>query len=96
MIGSSIHDLGLVNHSNHFLSTILLEFPISIVKRADLSGFEPSRNAVEMEGMLPRTSVMSNTLDRCVAYVADSPRDSAFFSDGSALVGLTFNALNHG
>jgi hypothetical protein len=33
---------------------LLLEFPLPIVQRTDIPGFEPSRNAVEMEGMLSR------------------------------------------
>ena len=31
---------------------VLLEFPIAVVERADLSGFEPSRNTVEVEGVI--------------------------------------------
>lgn len=39
-------------HGNRHLSTIFLEFPVSVVKGTDLSGFEPSRDAMEVEGML--------------------------------------------
>lgn len=34
------------------LSTVLLELPVPVVQRADLSRLEPSRNAVEMECVL--------------------------------------------
>jgi hypothetical protein len=34
------------------LSAVLLELPVSVVQRADLSRLEPSRDAVEVEGML--------------------------------------------
>jgi hypothetical protein len=34
------------------LATVLLELPISVVKRADLTRLEPARNAVEVEGVL--------------------------------------------
>ena len=38
--------------SASFLPAVLLEFPISIVQGADMAGFQPSRYAVEMEGVL--------------------------------------------
>lgn len=34
------------------LSSILLELPVSVIERTDLSCLQPSRYAVEMEGML--------------------------------------------
>jgi len=34
------------------LPTVLLELPVSIIKRAYLSSFEPTRDAVEVEGMV--------------------------------------------
>lgn len=34
------------------LTTVLLEFPVSVVQGADLTRLQPSRDAVEMEGML--------------------------------------------
>ena len=34
------------------LPAILLELPIPVVEGTDLAGFEPSRNAVEVEGVL--------------------------------------------
>jgi hypothetical protein len=34
------------------LSAVLLELPVSVVKGADLSCLEPSRDAVEVEGVL--------------------------------------------
>jgi hypothetical protein len=34
------------------LTAILLEFPVSVVQRADLASLEPTRDAVEVEGML--------------------------------------------
>ncbi len=33
-------------------TTVLLELPVSVVKRAHLSSLEPSRDAVEMESVL--------------------------------------------
>jgi hypothetical protein len=34
------------------LPAVLLELPVAVVERADLSCLEPSRDAVEVEGML--------------------------------------------
>lgn len=34
------------------LVTIFLELPFSIIQRADLSGLQPTRNAVEVKGMV--------------------------------------------
>ena len=34
------------------LPTILLELPVAVVKRADLTSLEPARDAVEVEGVL--------------------------------------------
>lgn len=42
----------IVTNGGHCLSTIFLELPISVVKGTDLSGFKPSRNAMEVEGVL--------------------------------------------
>jgi len=37
------------------LTAILLEFPVSVVEWAYLTGFQPSRDAVEMEGVIADT-----------------------------------------
>ena len=37
------------------LPSILLELPFSVVERADLTGLQPSRNAMKMEGMIANT-----------------------------------------
>lgn len=37
---------------NQHLPTIFLKLPVSVVQRTDLSGLQPSRDAVEMEGVL--------------------------------------------
>jgi hypothetical protein len=34
------------------LTTVLLELPVSVVQRADLASLEPTRDAMEMEGVL--------------------------------------------
>lgn len=34
------------------LSAVLLELPVSVVERADLAGLEPTRDAVEVEGVI--------------------------------------------
>jgi hypothetical protein len=34
------------------LTAVLLKFPVSVVQRADLASLEPTRDAMEMEGML--------------------------------------------
>jgi len=46
------------------LSTIFLEFPISVVEWADLTSLQPSRDAVEMEGMIA-DSPSNGTLFTC-------------------------------
>ena len=40
-----------------FLSAILLELPVSVVQGTDLTGFQPTRDAVEVEGVLSERSV---------------------------------------
>jgi hypothetical protein len=76
----------------HHLSSILLELPVSIVKRAHLSGLQPAGNAVEMEGML-RHSLATWTLENVtLTHIANSPSNSAFFVRSSTLICLTLNA----
>jgi hypothetical protein len=44
------------------LSTILLEFPVSVVEWADLTRLQPSRNAVKMERVIANTPSHSTLL----------------------------------
>jgi len=41
------------------LPSVLLEFPVTIIQRADLACLEPARDAVEMEGVLYGVSLSS-------------------------------------
>ena len=40
-----------------FLSAVLLKLPVSVVQRADLTSLEPTRDTVEVEGVLSEQSV---------------------------------------
>lgn len=81
------------------LTTVLLELPVSVVQRADLTGLEPSRDAVEMERMLASRGLLagSRTLGvvRATTYVADSPSYGALLASSRSLVGLTLNTEVH-
>lgn len=37
------------------LATVLLKLPVSVIERADLTGLEPARDAMEVEGMITDT-----------------------------------------
>jgi hypothetical protein len=76
------------------LSAVLLELPVSVVQWTDLSGLEPSGDAVEMERMLSHVS--SDIMDlNARTHVADTPSDSAFLACSGSLVGLTLDAEVH-
>lgn len=51
------------------LTTILLEFPISIVKRADLTGLKPTGNAMEMECVITDAPSHRTLLTGCRSLV---------------------------
>jgi hypothetical protein len=57
-----------------------------------LSGFQPSRNAMEVKGMLWSESTIVIVEGAGLAYIADTPGDGTFFSNGSTLVCLTLDA----
>ena len=76
------------------LATVLLELPVSVVKRADLTGLQPAGDAVEMEGVLEKRSTVLWRTGGRIAYVTDTPSNSALFTGSRGLVGLTFDALN--
>lgn len=75
------------------LPTILLELPVSVVERADLAGLEPSRDAVEVEGVLQRSWLMvARSKITKSTYIADTPGNSALLAGSRGLVCLTLNA----
>lgn len=56
--------------------TVLLELPISIVEGADLACFQPSRNAVKVEGVLDRADILvSHAIRRLVGTRAPEPKE---------------------
>lgn len=79
------------------LFAVLLEFPIAVVERANLPSLEPPGDAVEVESMLKMLIQRSNRSkgscgeEWCRTYVANSPRDCAFFAHGARLVSLAFD-----
>jgi hypothetical protein len=73
------------------LATILLELPVAVIQRADLSGLQPSRYAVEVESMLKEVSSVS-VVGSGGTYVANTPSDGTLFGCRGALVGLAFDA----
>lgn len=51
----------------HFLATVLLEFPVTVVERADLACLKPAGDAVEVERVLQiRQSPSSLDQDACL------------------------------
>ena len=87
---------------NRFLHS-LLELPLSVVQRADLSGLQPARDAVEVERVLQnrehnyfRTALMGTSgrgaERRWWSYVADPPGHGALLRRGGGLVSLTLYA----
>ena len=65
------------------LPAILLKFPISVVQRADLTCLEPSRDAVEMEGVLQGSKVLVGLTEAhgdSKTYVADTPCDGTLLA----------------
>lgn len=77
------------------LPTILLEFPIAIVERANLARLEPPGNAVEVEGVLGLSATICADDGWSAAYIADPPGDGAFLAGSGSLVGLALDAEVH-
>lgn len=74
-----------------------MHLPLSIVKRTDLSGLEPTRDAVKVKGMLHTNTSVGLLAVRTIlspTHVALPPRYCAFFGGGAPLVGLTFDACD--
>jgi len=59
-------------------AAVLLELPVAVVERADLSGLEPSRDAVEMEGVLLTVSARRRNSARSDSH-CKGPRRSCSF-----------------
>ena len=75
------------------LTTILLKLPISVVERANLAGFQPSGDAVEVEGVLVAEHQLGTELGtRHFTYVADTPSNGTLLTSSRSLVGLAFDA----
>ena len=72
-------------------SSVFLELPVTVVERADLTGLQPSGDAVEMESVL-YTLLDEKRQELYPTHIADAPGDGTFFSSGSSLVCLTFDA----
>ena len=84
--------------------SILLEFPLTVVQRAHLTSLQPTRDTVEMEGMLHKWQeerIMNSDWNgnpaefrstRIMTDIANPPSDSALFTRGRCLVRLALNA----
>lgn len=79
------------------LPAILLEFPVTVVERADLAGLQPTGDAVEVEGVLRNSSVRLAISEARMwqAYIADTPSHRALLARGRSLVGLAVDAQVH-
>lgn len=80
---------------NDHLSTIFLELPVPVVQGTDLSRSQPSRNAVEMKGVL--TDELASYVNKTeklegAIYIADTPGYGAFFCCSGTLIRLAFDA----
>ena len=70
-----------------------MQLPFTVIQGADVTGLEPSGDAVEVECVLEDPqSVMLSRCPREVAYVADAPRGVAVLVSGRYLVGLALDA----
>ena len=59
----------------------LLQLPLAIVQRTNVPRFQPSRNAVEVEGVLANLSQPSTIRTSLQeAYITDAPRGVTFFA----------------
>ena len=76
---------------------VLLELPVTVVERADLTCLEPAGDAVEVEGVLYEHKLASSTIDdgEGSTYVADTPGDGALLRGRRSLVGLAVDAQVH-
>jgi len=59
----------IVRSKSHILTAVFLELPIPIVERADLPCLEPSRDAMEVEGVVANTPSHCALLARCGCLV---------------------------
>lgn len=74
------------------LTTVFLELPVSVVQWAHLAGLQPSRDAVEVEGVLDRDRQQATGQRRCSTNIADTPSYGALLAGRRSLVGLTLDA----
>jgi len=58
----------IADFSRRTLATILLEFPVSIIEGANLTGLQPTRDAMEMESVITDTPSYGTLLagSRCL------------------------------
>jgi hypothetical protein len=65
-------------------TTVLLELPVSVIERTNLTSLKPARDAMEVEGVLNNPSQLRITT--CLldsgAYVANPPSNRAFLRRG--------------
>ena len=70
-----------------------MQFPFTVIERADVTGLAPTGDTMEVECVLKDPqSVMLSRFPREVAYVADAPCGIAVLVSGRYLVGLAFDA----
>jgi hypothetical protein len=50
-------------------TAVLLEFPLSVIQRADLPRLQPSRNAMEVKGVVAHTPCHHTLVARCRSLV---------------------------
>ena len=75
-------------------AAVLLELPVSVVKRADRSGLEPSRNAMEVESVLQRQWLAgTDRPEEGGAHVANTPSYCALFTGSGSLIRLTLDTF---
>ncbi len=99
VVGSSTPNLRL---SLVTLAAVFLELPVAVVEGADLAGFEPPRDAVEVECVLYQTSISQHqtslvekddehSKEHGRPYIANTPGDGTFLACSRGLVGLALD-----